>query len=965
MSFFPYFKNNVTFGVPSFRSMLNPISFCCVIAATCFLPVVQADDTEIFFSEVTDETESVPNVLFVLDNSGSMRGTKLANMKTAMNTIIDSVTDVNIGMMNFTNWPLHGGRLVYPVTNVEERRARRRMKRVVRDMDAYTWTPIVRTYYEAAMAMRGGSIEFGSANYTSPIVGECQSNHIVILSDGQATRGKDTSAIKQLVGVSSCENNDSDEACGVELARYLKSEDQMLNLDGEQNITTYTIGFNIRSNFLSDLATEGGGTYFEAETAGELTAVFENILGKVSEIDTTFVAPARSVSQSNRLTVGNDLYFSLFKPQPFAAWVGNMKRYQLGLSGGSIKILDKNQNEAVDLNTGFFKDSAQSFWSNSIDGKEVGLGGVAGKLALRPLEGSSRRKVFTYLGDINNGPVTLKKRNRDYRHEVHILNEGITSSYFPLANRDAVLRWARGYDEKNENEVSNTSGIRPHIGDPLHSTPAIVNYSNGPVVYFATNEGFLHAIKSSSGKEIFSFIPKELLSNLETFYINEESTKRTYGLDGNITVWHDDHGPIKNGIVDGNEKVYLYVGMRRGGRNYYAFDVTKPNKPKYIWQIEGGSGDFDRLGQTWSKPVKTKIMFKGDLRDVLIFGGGYNPDQDKELGTARRTDSYGNTVYIVDAVSGDKIWQAEPVNKWDDMAYSIPSDIRVLDTDGNGLADRMYVGDMGGQVWRFDIKQYHSRSDSVTDLVDGGVMADLGGGTSTDSIRFYNEPDVALINQEGERFLSVSIGSGWRAHPLNEQINDRFYMIRDSTPFRVTGDYGRRDGAFYRAIKDDDLVDVTNSGGNPLGNVPYGWYIQMELSGEKVLSKSITINNQLIFTSYAPGPAPSPCEPATGTSYAYVVKVTNGDPVLVAGRAASDHDEVTEFDKDNRRKALNIKGIAPAAIAIIAQSGDDVNSTVLIGTEELQGIEFSELTRRTYWVDKHRGPKTPAEIAAE
>lgn len=819
MSLFYILKKNVTSGLSARKSQLCNVCFYCVTAVFTLLSVVQADDTEIFFSEVSGLPETKPNVLFILDNSGSMRGTKLANMKTAMTSIIDSVDDVNIGMMNFTN-PQHGGRLVYPITNVEEPGARTSMKNVVNSMVANTWTPIVRSYYEAAMAMRGGPVEFGSNNYTSPMVGECQNNHIVILSDGSATTGKNTRNIRNLVGVNRCENRDRDESCGVELARWLNTEDQKPGLDGHQNITTYTIGFNIRSSFLADLATQGGGTYFEASTAGELTAVFQDILGEVSELDTTFVAPATSVSQFNRLTLGSDLYFSLFKPQPSTAWVGNMKRYQLGFSQGSIKILDQNMNEAIDPDTGYFKDSAHSFWSNSVDGQAVGLGGVAGELPLQALEGSDRRKVFTYLGDVNvDGPITLERRDSDYQYEVHPDNDEITTSYLPFVNqvgsdRDTILRWARGHDEKAENSSSNTSGTRAHVGDPLHSSPAVVHYANRTVVFFGTNEGFLHGIDSSNGEEIFSFVPKELLRNLPALFANDRVVKHTYGLDGAITVWHDDKEPNKDGIVNGTDKVYLYVGMRRGGRDYYAFDITNPDTPKFIWQIEGGSPEFPQLGQTWSKPIKTRVMFDSKLRDVLIFGGGYNPNQDSELGPARRSDNYGNTVYMIDAETGEKIWNAEPVRQWDDMNFSIPSDIRVLDTDGNALADRMYVGDMGGQVWRFDIKQYHTKSDSLADFVDGGVLAEVGGGGSSNSIRFYNQPDVALINQEGERFLSVSIGSGWRAHPLDEQTNDRFYMIRDNLPLRVTGDYGRKDGSSFRPIEDSDLVDVTTSGGD-------------------------------------------------------------------------------------------------------------------------------------------------------
>ena len=40
----------------------------------------------------------------------------------------------------------------------------------------------------------------------------------------------------------------------------------------------------------------------------------------------------------------------------------------------------------------------------------------------------------------------------------------------------------------------------------------------------------------------------------------------------------------------------------------------------------------------------------------------------------------------------------------------------MLDLNQDGLADRMYVGDMGGQVWRFDI----FNGEVVSKLVEGG-----------------------------------------------------------------------------------------------------------------------------------------------------------------------------------------------------------------------------------------------------
>ena len=72
------------------------LSISALITAQAF-SVASADDTEIFFSAAEGDPSTYPNIVFVLDNSGSMRGrvpgtsqTKMEAMQEAMNNIIDT-----------------------------------------------------------------------------------------------------------------------------------------------------------------------------------------------------------------------------------------------------------------------------------------------------------------------------------------------------------------------------------------------------------------------------------------------------------------------------------------------------------------------------------------------------------------------------------------------------------------------------------------------------------------------------------------------------------------------------------------------------------------------------------------------------------------------------------------------------------------------------------------------------------
>ena len=74
------------------------------------------------------------------------------------------------------------------------------------------------------------------------------------------------------------------------------------------------------------------------------------------------------------------------------------------------------------------------------------------------------------------------------------------------------------------------------------------------------------------------------------------------------------------------------------------------------------------------------------------------------------------------------------------LTYSIPSDITMLSGKGN-FAERFYVGDTGGRMWRFDI----SGSDKAQ--WGGEIIFDANEGTITDVGRkFFYRPAAALIN---------------------------------------------------------------------------------------------------------------------------------------------------------------------------------------------------------------------------
>ncbi len=518
---------------------------------------------------------------------------------------------------------------------------------------------------------------------------------------------------------------------------------------------------------------------------------------------------------------------------------------------------------------------------------------------------------------------------------------------------ETLLSWAAGFDVFDQFGVAGTSDARQVMGDPLHSEPALVQYGGSLtapdlVAYMATNDGYLHAIDVDDGKEIFSFIPQELLPNLNTLMDNKQGDK-VYGLDGNVVAWVNDIN--EDGIINGADHIYLYIGMRRGGRNIYSLDVTDRNKPVLRWVIKGGSDDYKELGQTWSTINVEKIKDGASEKTVLIFGGGYDTNQDNV--TVRTKDSVGRAVFIADAESGNLLWSAGPggTQAVDDMDYSIPARVKPLDMSGDGLTDRLYVADMGGQIFRFDID--NDNGSALSSSIKGGRIADLAGNAEIDARRFYYPPDVALIAKRGEAaYLAIAAASGYRAHPLNTKIQDRIYLMKDRNV------YNAPTGFVYNTLTEADLYDATLNlvGGDgtvaqqaaaktALGNTE-GWFIKLDDEtgtdtwvGEKGLSEPLIIEGTAIITTFIPvtTSVTASCAPQAGSGKVFYLDLLDGSPAIE-----------TNLDvRPDRHEWLVRSGIPPTPTPGIPPDGEP---TLCIGTEcKAAGLKLG--LRKAYWYE--------------
>jgi len=446
--------------------------------------------------------------------------------------------------------------------------------------------------------------------------------------------------------------------------------------------------------------------------------------------------------------------------------------------------------------------------------------------------------------------------------------------------------------------------VQVTIGDPLHSQPAAVVYggtADNPevVVYAATNDGYLHAIDGETGVELWSFIPKELLGNMSSFFFDARSKYKRYGIDGNIVPVVVDRD--NNGIIDGTDFVYILFGMRRGGNTLFALDVTNKNAPKLLWNVS-----YPQFGQSWSAPVVVRVDINGAGlnadKAVVVVGGGYDPVHDSRTHPLT-PDAEGAGIHMLDLVSGAELWRAGSDAGADlqlaSMTRSIPTQIRVLDISGDGLADRMYASDLGGQLLRFDI----SNGQTPSNLVAGGVIAQLGAEglgapSDADTRRFYNSPDVSIFTDRAQnrRFISLSIGSGYRAHPLDNGASDRFYSVRDPNVFNQLT---QTEYDSLNVVTEADLVEVSGQVRTIIDPAKKGWKFTLP-ANQKIVANSVTFDDSVFFVGFSPeANLADICQPSQGKNFLYQVRVENGDPVVnnldTLDAADADTERVTEL----------------------------------------------------------------------
>ncbi|MEQ6886210.1 PilC/PilY family type IV pilus protein [Salicola sp. Rm-C-2C1-2] len=435
----------------------------------------------------------------------------------------------------------------------------------------------------------------------------------------------------------------------------------------------------------------------------------------------------------------------------------------------------------------------------------------------------------------------------------------------PGDNPQALLDFLRGA-RKQEGSMFRERASR--LGDVVNSTPSYVGAPNAgwpdqepyapknspysdfefdqkdrtPVIYAGANDGMLHGFKATEdgGEEVLAYIPEYLYSdqpNQGLHALADPAYQHQY---------YVDLPPRTQDVyVDGEWRTILIGGSRTGASGIFALDVTDPaefseSNATDIALWEFSDADDERLGRITQAPIITPAAWGNNGQDVrwtVFLPNGY------------KSGSQSTGFFMLDFEAGIQDgWSKKAVNYVEfDTGFGATglSPLKVLDTDADGIADRVYAGDLEGNLWAASSRNGW-----------GSVYSSGKGGNATPQPLFKArdgkgnaQPITAApavtrtplpnVSANDDDFLVV-LGTGeyeFEGAPQDDQTQS-VYAVRDQ------GESGLdRDALVSRAFTtseeskegEDGNVKVRQSNGDKMDyNSNEGWYIDLPKQFERV-----------------------------------------------------------------------------------------------------------------------------------
>lgn len=725
----------------------------------------------------------------------------------------------------------------------------------------------------------------------SPIAYSCQQNFVMLVTDGLPTGNTSGNLYSAADRTNTCVWSTTTNSCtsgtfgvaataAIDSVTALRSTANSHKTSPETyDIQSYIVALgdtvaNANALAVMNAMANAGGTG-SALLATDATA-FQNAMTTIATDITAKVGASAAVAVANAHVTSTDnaSYASSYNS---GTWAGDLNAY------------------AIDITTGV--PTTTSLWTS---------GSAQAQLDSRT---AASRKIATAtnvagaVGGIQFQPTTATTATKLSAAQQTLLN---TPSVTPVDGA-AVLAYLRG---ERSGETAGTYRVRAHLlGDIVNAEPLVVrapsanyadagykgsatafkesNASRTRLVYQGANDGLLHAFDAATGAEAWAYVPNLVIANLNNLSSKASFTHR-YHVDGTPTAGDVDFKNTDGATGSGTDWRTVLVGsLGKGGRGYYALDVTNPTATdeaavagKVLWEFplsvtnaSQRSAATLNTGYTFGKPIIVKTRAEGWV--VLVTSGYNNGTNAGDSGG----DGLGH-LFVVNPRTGDLIKDipttgcaatptANPCGLAQISAY-------VSNTDIDNTTDFVYGGDLAGNVWRFDLSSANANSWGVTKFA---VLKDAAGATQS----VTTTPELATITIGGvaTRFVYVGTGQylgdtdipgavGANSHASQTQT---MYGLIDTTTGTLP-DPLRSSLQAQTLTTSGSTRTVTN---NALDfTTDKGWYVDLPDTGERINADSALALGALVFTSNTP--SSTICVPG-GSSWLYFLNYMTGGKI--------------------------------------------------------------------------------------
>ncbi|WP_189941779.1 pilus assembly protein [Sulfuriferula thiophila] len=717
----------------------------------------------------------------------------------------------------------------------------------------------------------------------SPIAYSCQQNFVMLVTDGLPTGKTDGTMYSDTERTNTCTWSTTTNSCtsgsfGTAATDAINAVSSLRTTSNSHNTSPYDIQTYVvalgdtvaNANALSvmNAMAYNGGTnsaLLASDTAtlnSAINAITTDITAKVGASAAVAVANAHVTSTNNATYTTN--YNS-------GTWTGDLNAYPIDINTGTVGTtsLWASGSAQYQLDS---RTSANRFIATSTD-----AAGAIGGIAFQSTALSST--------------------------QLTLLN---TPSVSPV-DGTAVLAYLRG---DTSGETSGTYRARAHLlgdlvnAEPLVAPPPSANYADSgymgtsttfkeanatrtTMVYQGSNDGMLHGFNASTGAELWAYVPNLVMANLNNLSSKSNFTHKYY-VDGTPALGDVDFRNTDGatGANTPNWHSIIVGGLGKGGRGYYALDVTTPTATsesavasKVLWEFPNSAGSTTvtkNTGYSFGKPVIVKTAADGWV--VLVTSGYNNGTNSGDSGG----DGLGH-LFVLNPKTGALIKDI-PTTGCTGTPTSNPCGLAqisayVANPDQDMTTDYVYGGDLMGNVWRFDL----SGSVSQWSVAKLAVLKDSSG--ATQPITTTPELSSITINGAATRFVYVGTGQYLGDSDVPSSSSPNSHATQTQTIYGLLDNLTSTLTDPVRSVLQQQTLTINTNGTSSISNntVDYttkkGWYVDFPTTGERINTDPALVSNVLAFTSNIP--STTICVPG-GSSWLYYLDYQTGGTTSIS-----------------------------------------------------------------------------------